>query len=256
MVAARNRAGDEPPQVWEAEILVFEAEERRQAPAPGATLFTGSSSIRMWTTLPGDMAPLPVINRGFGGAQMDAVLHYAPRIVLTPRPRAVVLCAGENDLEAHRGKTPQDVLEDLRRFDELLVSALPGVRLYVLTIKPSPARRATWAAAQCFNELLADYCRDAPHRRCVDVATASFDGRGCVREELFLDDGLHLSAHGYALWTSLLRPMLLADAEAARELEPAEGSTQTARDSEQPPRGSEHAARRPEAPARDSEQPE
>jgi hypothetical protein len=45
-----------------------------------------------------DMDPLAVVNRGVGGAQIAHVSHYAHRIILPYRPRAVVLYAGVDDL--------------------------------------------------------------------------------------------------------------------------------------------------------------
>ena len=42
----------------------------------------------------------------------------------------------------------------------------------------------------------------------VDVATPMLDASGQPRRELFLDDGLHLNAQGYALWRQVLAPRL------------------------------------------------
>lgn len=211
MTDATPEAG-EPPETWEPEILAYEEEDRLHPAPQGAVVFVGSSSIRMWTSLARDMAPLPVVGRGFGGAQMDAVLHYAPRVVIPYRPRAVVLNCGENDLEAHRGKTPERVMDDVRAFVELVAREVPGVRFYLFAIKLSPARRANWPAARRFNELLEGLCGDRKDCTFVDTARSSVDVQGRVRDELFLDDGLHLSPVGYRSWTSLLRPLLLADA--------------------------------------------
>jgi len=55
------------PEAWEWNIARFEAQDRIHLPQKGACVFTGSSSITFWGTLEQDMAPLPVINRGFGG---------------------------------------------------------------------------------------------------------------------------------------------------------------------------------------------
>jgi hypothetical protein len=52
---------------WEFQIRAFEKADRLQPPEPGVVLCTGSSSIRYWTTLSHDLAPLRVLNRGFGG---------------------------------------------------------------------------------------------------------------------------------------------------------------------------------------------
>jgi hypothetical protein len=67
---------------WKKAIRRFEESDRAHAPQPGVIVFTGSSSINFWKTLAQDMAPLNVVNRGFGGSQMAHVTHYATRIVL------------------------------------------------------------------------------------------------------------------------------------------------------------------------------
>jgi hypothetical protein len=56
------------PSAWESAIQKFEARDRLKPPPPIAIVFTGSSGITFWSTLEQDMAPLPVINRGFGGS--------------------------------------------------------------------------------------------------------------------------------------------------------------------------------------------
>jgi lysophospholipase L1-like esterase len=207
----------EPPATWEEEIRAFEAEDRSAPPAAGAIVFTGSSSIRMWTTLAQDMAPRPVLNRGFGGSQAHQVLHFAPRIVLPYHPAAVVLYTGENDLEGRTGKPPEQVLAEIAAFTDLLAQALPQTRLLLLSVKPSPARRQRWPLACRLNALLATFARDDPRRHWVDLAAPMFNDRGQRRRELFLADGLHLSTAGYALWTRVLRQQLGLDSSVSTQ---------------------------------------
>src|SRR5262245_52424410 len=88
------------PAFFADEIAAFEAADRAQPPAERPIVFVGSSSIRLWDTLAADMAPLPVLNRGFGGSQLAHVVHFADRAVLRYRPRGVVLYCGGNDLDA------------------------------------------------------------------------------------------------------------------------------------------------------------
>lgn len=206
----------EPAAIWEEEIRRYEEGDRHAPPPTGAILFTGSSSIRLWTTLAQDLAPLTILNRGFGGAQAHQVLSFAPRILLPYHPSAVVLYIGENDLEARTGKTPEHVLAEVAALSDLLARELPQARLYLLAVKPSPARRRRWAQARRLNTLLAAFAQEDCRRCWVDVATPAFDARGRWRSDLYMADGLHLSPAGYALWARLLRARLLADSSYSR----------------------------------------
>ena len=98
------------PTFFEDEIAAFEAADRAAPPPERPIVFVGSSSIRLWDTLAEDFAPLSVLNRGFGGSQLEHVNHFLERTVLGYAPRAVLLYAGDNDLDARTGKTADDVL--------------------------------------------------------------------------------------------------------------------------------------------------
>ena len=93
-----RKANSDDPLVWEADIAAFEAEDLSQLPPADATLFVGSSSIRLWKTLSEDMAPLVTLRRGFGGARMRDVVHYADRLITVYRPAQLVLFVGSNDI--------------------------------------------------------------------------------------------------------------------------------------------------------------
>ena len=93
------RSGDEiPADVWESAIVAYEVVDVEDPPDPGSIVFVGSSSILFWGTLSDDMAPMPVLNRGFGGSVIAHSTHFADRIVLPYQPRAVVMYAGDNDI--------------------------------------------------------------------------------------------------------------------------------------------------------------
>jgi len=42
----------------------------------------------------------------------------------------------------------------------------------------------------------------------VDVFTPMLDAAGAPKQELFLEDGLHMNAKGYAIWRDLIAPIL------------------------------------------------
>ena len=99
---------------WERTIRAFEAADRQSPPRSGAVLFVGSSSIRLWKTLPQDLPQYRVINRGFGGSQIADCTYFADRIVIPYKPSAIILHAGSNDLVA--GKSPERVCADFKAF--------------------------------------------------------------------------------------------------------------------------------------------
>ena len=94
-----------------AEVDRFVEADRVAPPAPCEVLFVGSSSIANWReTLAADMAPMPVIDRGFGGSHIEYVNRWFDKIVAPYRPRAIVFYAGENDIDA--GKSVARVVDD------------------------------------------------------------------------------------------------------------------------------------------------
>src|SRR5580692_1450277 len=98
-----------------AEVDRFVEADRTSPPAPCQVLFVGSSSIVKWRdSLAADMAPMPVINRGFGSSHIEYVNRWFDQIVAPYRPRAIVFYAGENDLDA--GKSVDTVVADFDGF--------------------------------------------------------------------------------------------------------------------------------------------
>ena len=193
--------------LWEPAIQAFEQQDRRQPPAPGQVVFVGSSSIRFWDTLAADMAPIPVLNRGFGGAHLRDVLHYADRVILPYRPRVVVIYAGENDLGSWWA-WPGLIVDRFRQLVERLRQSNPTLPILLLAVKPSPYFAARLERQQEANRQLRTYCEATPGLRFVDVASPLLDAQGRPRPELYRD-GLHLNAAGYALWREQVRPVLL-----------------------------------------------
>jgi lysophospholipase L1-like esterase len=199
------------PAIWERVIRKFEKEDRRSPPPKGVIVFTGSSSIRFWKSLKEDMAPLPVVNRGFGGSQIHQVTHYADRIVLPYKPKAIVFYAGENDMAGvffSKKKSADEVCEAYQKFCEKIHAALPEVPIYFISIKPPKRRLKFWTAMQAANQLVREYCASNEQLRYIDIVPAMLDADGKPRRDVFKWDGIHLNENGYAIWTSVVRPIL------------------------------------------------
>lgn len=193
---------------WEPAIAAFEAQDRQQPPAPGQVVFVGGSSIRRWHTLAADMAPVPVLNRGFGGAHLSDLVYYADRVILPYHPRAVVIYGGENDL-GYWWAWPGLVVDRFQTLVRRLREQEPELPILLLAIKPSPHFAARLERQREANQRLRAYCEATPGLHFIDVASPLLDAGGRPRPELY-DDGLHLNAAGYALWREQVRPPLLA----------------------------------------------
>jgi lysophospholipase L1-like esterase len=203
LVAAAGRADDvaDPFAKWEPAIQAFEQQDRAQPPTPGGVLFVGSSSIRLWD-VQASFPDLRVVKRGFGGSEFADCAHFADRIVVPHRPRVIVLYSGDNDLA--RGKSPCQVYEEFLAFVERVHSALPETRIVVISIKPSPQRWSLVHRARAVNALISAACEEDPRLTLADVATPMLGADGQPRAELYVQDQLHLSATGYALWTEVV----------------------------------------------------
>ncbi|MBN1362511.1 MAG: hypothetical protein JW993_18080 [Sedimentisphaerales bacterium] len=125
------------PNRFAGEIEAFAQWDSKNAIPADPILFVGSSSIRLWKTHE-SFPELPIVNRGFGGAHISDVVHFADRIVLPYAPRLIVFYAGDNDVAA--GKSASRVLCDYRRFVELVHAKLPETRIIFISIKPSSSR--------------------------------------------------------------------------------------------------------------------
>jgi lysophospholipase L1-like esterase len=184
--------------------------DARNAVPVRSVVFVGSSTIRMWPTAEA-FPRLPVVNRGFGGSQISDVNHYLADTVLKHAPDIVVFYAGDNDISA--GKSPARVLEDYRIFVRQVHAARPSTQVVFLAIKPSVARWKLWPLMREANERIqaysAGYSSSGATLHYVDVATPMLGpGATMPAATLFVDDGLHLSAEGYALWNRILAPVL------------------------------------------------
>lgn len=195
-----------PGGFWEKSFRAWSAQDRKSS-AKGGVLFVGSSSIRLWP-LASSFPSLPTVNRGLSGSHVDDVLHFADKLVFPYEPKVVVVYAGENDIGA--GAAPTRVFDEYRTFVKLVRARLPETRVVLLSIKPSVIHRPLWGEMREANRLIEEFAATDPMLRYVDVATSMLGPTGGPRRELFQEDGLHLNAAGYALWTKLVAPVIEA----------------------------------------------
>ncbi|OFE13124.1 hypothetical protein PHACT_08215 [Pseudohongiella acticola] len=197
------------PARYEEAIQRFEQMDEQSPPPEDAIVLTGSSSIMFWNQdAPADLAPLTVIPRGFGGSVMHDIVHFLDRVALTYKPRAVLIYEGDND--TGRNDIPNDVIiEQLESIIDRIHAELPDARVYVLSVKPSVAREATWPIAQALNERYQQVAASDPLVHYIDVATPFLQADGTVMTDIFVDDNLHLNEKGYDIWAASIREVLM-----------------------------------------------
>ena len=176
-----------------------------QAPWPeGSLVMVGSSSVRRWEGFASTFTDYAPLQRGFGGAQLGEVALRAEALVTRHEPRAVLVFAGTNDVAV--GLSAEVVVERFRCFRQRVGRALGwGRPVLFVGITPTPARWSSWEVSAEVNARIQALEAVDPALHYVDVP-AAFLATGMPPERsLFVEDALHLSPSGYALWASVLR---------------------------------------------------
>lgn len=169
-------------------------------------VFVGSSSIRKWEDIGHRYADYPILNRGFGGSQMSDLLYYLEDLVIRHNPKQVFIYEGDNDIAS--GKSPEQILSDTKEVVNGLLKTIPDVKIVLIAAKPSVKR---WDMAETYlhvNQYFATYAESEKAVRYADVWNPALGDDGKVRNDIFLNDNLHMNAKGYDIWEEVLRPFL------------------------------------------------
>ena len=191
------------------EINEFKRLDNENFPEEGKILFTGSSSIRFWDSLEEDMEPLEVLNRGFGGAQISHVIHHFEDIVKPYNPKAIVFFCGTNDLTAL--KTPEETINDFKKFLGLVRNEFGNIKVYVIGIKPTVDRIYLDKEERIFNSSIKLLASDDAYLEYINIWDNMLNQDGTRMPELFIEDGLHMNKKGYEVWTKQVRETLGKD---------------------------------------------
>ncbi|WP_395744969.1 GDSL-type esterase/lipase family protein [Prosthecobacter sp.] len=189
---------------WQKEIMAFGKQDAEKTPPENPIIFTGSSSIRRWTSLAGDFPGLPVMNRGFGGSEVFDSFNYAHLTVIKYKPRMVVFYAGGNDIAG--GKTPQRVVEDFKAFVTKVHAALPECRICYISNAPNPKRWSMIDKMIETNRLMEEFAKTDKRLQFINVYPHMLGPDGMPKPDIFVEDQLHMNAKGYAIWREVLGP--------------------------------------------------
>lgn len=189
--------------IWYEEEVQRVEKERSKLGYDPETVFYGSSSFTLWTTLYEEFADLKPINLGFGGSTLAACVWFFERIMDTvPTPRRIVLYAGDNDLGD--GRHPTEVLLFYRQLIALIRDRFGDIPCFFVSVKPSLQRWEIIGAIKMANQLIKEETETDVNQHFVDIFPHMVNYQGYPRKSLFEADGLHLNVNGYALWKKVI----------------------------------------------------
>jgi len=167
------------------------------------TLFYGSSSIRLWTSLYDDFKYIKPINLGFGGSTLAACVWFFERIMHPYQPKRLVLYAGDNDLGD--GRNPEEVLIFFQQMVVRATLRFGNIPCYFVSLKPSPSRLSIINQFIRANTLIEyEILNNAPNWNFVNIFNEMLDHSGHPQKKYYSSDELHLSNKGYKLWTEVI----------------------------------------------------
>ena len=170
----------------------------------GGTVFTGSSTIKLWRSLPQLSQGVEVINTGFGGSKAADLERYLYPLVLKFDPNRVFIYEGDNDLWADI--PAEEILNSLNQIVNRIHIVNPQTEIILIGAKPSPSRWEKKEAYLTFNRLLSTYCEQKENVDYLDTWKALTDSSGSPRPELYIKDQLHLNEAGYKIWEQIFVP--------------------------------------------------
>ncbi len=190
------------PTRFQSEVDVLVNKDFNINPEKPTSVFTGSSSVRMWNNLDEIFPEINVINTGFGGSQTSDLLYYLDELVLKHQPDKIFIYEGDNDIAA--SETRITILPEMTRLVTLIREELPNSEIFFISPKPSIARWSLKNDYEYLNKMLETVFRYTEDVTFIDVWTPMLNENGEPMNDIFLDDDLHLNSKGYEIWKDVI----------------------------------------------------
>lgn len=197
------------PLPFAGEIKKFQVADSINIPQKNAILFVGSSSFTKWTDVQNYFPAYPIINRGFGGSRLLDVMMYADEVIFPYQPKQIVIYCGENDLAYVDTVSALTVTNRFITLFEMIRSVWGSVPIAFISIKPSPSREHLIPKVLEANKLVRNFLSTKINTAFIDVYTPMLTAEGKLRPELYIEDRLHMTAAGYAIWQKVIEPYLI-----------------------------------------------
>jgi len=208
LICSNLFAQNTKPAFWN-DIQQFRKLDSVQPPPANAILFVGSSSFTRWTDVQNYFPGYTIINRGFGGSTLADVLRYEEDVIFRYNPKQILIYCGENDIASSDTVTAKTVFNRFKTLFTEIRTVYPEVPVTYISMKPSPSR---WNLREKFmsgNHLIENYLKKQKNAQFINVWKPMLGSNGKPKQELFVEDNLHMNAKGYAIWQKIIQPVLV-----------------------------------------------
>jgi lysophospholipase L1-like esterase len=196
------------PPLWN-DIQSFKKQDSVKFPAKGQILFTGSSSFTYWKDVNEYFPGYHILNRGFGGSTLPDLIRYTSDIIYPYQPRQIVVYCGENDFASSDTVSVATVVNRFKTLFTLVRSRYKEVPFAYVSMKPSPSRAHLMSKYVEANRTIKEYLEKQPKTAFIDVYSKMLKPDGQPMDDIFLQDRLHMTAKGYAIWQKIMQPYLV-----------------------------------------------
>lgn len=197
----------EKPRYWQ-EIQNFKTLNQQSKPPKDAILLIGSSSFTKWQDVSEYFPGKVIINRGFGGSMLTDLNNYSEDLLNPYQPKQIIIYCGENDF-ADDDQVKSDVVVDrFKTFYKKIRSKFPKIQVDYISIKYSPSREHLWPQMKEANNKIAEFMKKEKNADFIDITKVMNDAQGHIRNDLFVEDMLHMTPEGYQLWTKVMKPYM------------------------------------------------
>lgn len=203
----QNTAAQNKPPFWD-DIENFKKTDKQTEPPKDAVLLVGSSSFTMWKDVADYFPGTVFINRGFGGSSLFDLNFYSKELLQPYTPKQIVIYCGENDFAGNENLKPREVFNRFKHFYAEVRKYHPNVPVAYISTKLSPSRKHLWPKFIATNKMIKTFLGRKPYAEYIDIVEPMTGSDGQPRNELFLDDRLHLTPEGYRIWANEIAPSI------------------------------------------------
>ncbi len=193
----------EDPHFYDAEIAALQRKIANLTDPTSTIAFYGSSSFRLWIRIEEDLAPLKLINLGFGGSSFLWCMHHFDTLFAEFEPAQMVLYVGDNDLG--QGTPKEEVISRFHQLLGMIWDRFPGIFVHYVSVKPSPARDYLIPTIKWVNASIQDFVEGHENMSFINIFDGMLFQGHHPNTSYYLSDLLHLNKRGYMVWKDVFR---------------------------------------------------